>query len=156
MKVIKIACGSAHNAVIVDECKEESKTGSSRKLYTWGSGLDGRLGHGDTENKQVPIKVEILSPLDIQDVSCGFLHTAVVGSGKLFTFGHNGFGQLGSGDAVSKHSPYQIVSKLFTDSGEVKQVTCGGFHTVCLCSDNLIYSWGDNSSGKKQINKFLS
>jgi len=147
-KVQKIACGSAHNAVMAINTEEESKEGKpiNRQLFTWGLGADNRLGHGNAENKLVPTKVDFFEGIDIEDTSCGFMHTAVIGSGKLYTFGYNEFGQLGSGDKKSKNLPYCVNSKaLGTD---VKQVFCGGYHTICVCIDNSVYSWGDNESGQ--------
>lgn len=42
-----IACGSNHSAAIT----------SNGELYTWGSGEDGCLGHGDTANQLRPKQV---------------------------------------------------------------------------------------------------
>jgi secretion-regulating guanine nucleotide exchange factor len=47
-KVIQIACGSEHGLVLTD----------SYKLYTFGWGEHGNLGHGDTYNSAIPQLVE--------------------------------------------------------------------------------------------------
>ena len=53
--VTDISCGSSHSTVIVD----------NKRLYTWGSGEFGRLGHGDEEVQLLPKLVcsSILLPL---------------------------------------------------------------------------------------------
>lgn len=42
--IIDISCGGAHSAAIA----------RSGKLYTWGRGRYGRLGHGDGEDRNIP------------------------------------------------------------------------------------------------------
>jgi alpha-tubulin suppressor-like RCC1 family protein len=34
----------------------------------------------------------------------------------------------------------------------IKRVSAGGFHTVCLCEDNTLYSWGSGSYGELGLN----
>jgi len=50
-----IACGSNHSAAIT----------SNGELYTWGSGEDGCLGHGDTTNQLRPKQVRKYSKITI-------------------------------------------------------------------------------------------
>jgi alpha-tubulin suppressor-like RCC1 family protein len=158
MKVVKIVCGRAHNAAIAfpgDDLSPapDSKLPSSgpgiRQLYTWGCGLDGRLGQGDSLDKLVPSLVEGLKGQDVEDVDCGFLHTAALSKGNIFMFGNNEFGQLGTGDQKSQNTPYCLNVRGYFKDELVKQVYCGGFHTVCFCSDHNLYSWGANSKGKQ-------
>jgi len=47
-------------------------------LYSWGKGIDGQLGHGNTKNMSRPQKIEGLSGVD--SVSCGTNHTLVLTS----------------------------------------------------------------------------
>ena len=149
MHVQKIACGSAHNAALA-RSDEESKELVKNQVYTWGLGADYRLGHVSDENKPVPTKVNFFVGYDVEDIACGFMHTAVICGGKLFTFGQNEFGQLGTGDKKIRELPHCVNEKAFV--GDVRQVSCGGFHTVCICADNKIYSWGNNESGNMTAN----
>jgi alpha-tubulin suppressor-like RCC1 family protein len=130
---VKIACGRAHNAVLVN-------SENLNQLYTWGCGLEGRLGNGDKVDRNIPCKVESFQE-DISDVECGFLHTAAISKGKLYTFGSNEFGQLGTGDKKFRDAPFLL------NLDNVKTVICGGFHTLCYCEDQSVYSWGSNSNG---------
>ena len=43
-------------------------------LYSWGKGIDGQLGHGNTKNMSKPTKVEALGE-GVESVSCGTNHT---------------------------------------------------------------------------------
>jgi alpha-tubulin suppressor-like RCC1 family protein len=41
-------------------------------VVTWGRGVFGQLGHGDTENYSLPTPVAALVKLKIQTVACGW------------------------------------------------------------------------------------
>lgn len=66
--VEEIACGSHHVAVLT------SKT----EVYTWGKGLNGRLGHGDVQDRHTPTLVEALKDKQVKSISCGSSFTAAV------------------------------------------------------------------------------
>ncbi len=149
MRVTKVACGSAHNAAVAVDLLEESKGKDQtvRQLFTWGLGSENRLGHGTNDNKSVPTRVDFFAGNDVEDVACGLMNTAVIVTGKLFTFGCNEFGQLGTGDKKNRDVPFCVSTKTLQGAGSVLQVACGGYHTVCVCEDNNVYSWGGNESG---------
>lgn len=50
-------------------------------LFSWGSGNHGALGHGSTEDVADPKLVESLSSVVVSEISCGWVHTAVVAGG---------------------------------------------------------------------------
>ena len=82
----------------------------------------------------------------IVHLSCGYLHSAIISNtGELFTFGFNGYGQLGSGNLEAKASPY-ILSNLLGQ--RVLDVCCGAFHTVCVCESGEIYAMGMGNKGQ--------
>eukprot|EP00250_Pteridium_aquilinum_P013741 c21544_g1_i1 orf=570-4103(-) len=66
--VEEIACGSHHVAVLT------SKT----EVYTWGKGANGRLGHGDVQDRHTPTLVEALKDKQVKSISCGSSFTAAV------------------------------------------------------------------------------
>lgn len=45
-EVSKVECGSFHMCAI-----------SNGELYSWGKGIDGQLGHGNTKNQSKPLKI---------------------------------------------------------------------------------------------------
>ena len=51
---------------------------SLSQLYTWGYGLNGRLGHGDDENSSVPRLVEAFKGMKVTMVAGGLDHTLVL------------------------------------------------------------------------------
>jgi hypothetical protein len=66
--VSQISCGESHAAVVA----------TNGKVYTWGSGEYGALGHGNKQNVPTPKAVQSLSQLKVVSVSCGQYHTAFI------------------------------------------------------------------------------
>ena len=66
--VEEIACGSHHVAALT----------SRSELYTWGKGANGRLGHGDIEDRKSPTLVESLRDRHVKNISCGSNFTSCI------------------------------------------------------------------------------
>ncbi|CAL5097466.1 unnamed protein product [Urochloa decumbens] len=66
--VLQIACGSYHVVVLT----------SRSEVFTWGKGANGRLGHGDIEDRKVPTLVEALKDRAVRYIACGANFTAAI------------------------------------------------------------------------------
>ncbi|KAG6406425.1 hypothetical protein SASPL_134025 [Salvia splendens] len=66
--VEQISCGTHHVAVV---------TGRN-EVFTWGKGANGRLGHGDLEDRNVPTMVETLKDTHVKSIVCGSNYTASI------------------------------------------------------------------------------
>ncbi|XP_022773357.1 PH, RCC1 and FYVE domains-containing protein 1-like isoform X2 [Durio zibethinus] len=66
--VEEIACGAYHLAVLT----------SKNEVYTWGKGANGRLGHGDVEDRKTPTLVEGLKDRHIKYIACGSNYSAAI------------------------------------------------------------------------------
>ncbi|XP_047043490.1 PH, RCC1 and FYVE domains-containing protein 1-like [Lolium rigidum] len=66
--VLQVACGSYHVAVLT----------SRSEVFTWGKGANGRLGHGDIEDRKVPTPVEALRDRAVRHIACGANFTAAI------------------------------------------------------------------------------
>ncbi|KAK4253130.1 hypothetical protein QN277_010946 [Acacia crassicarpa] len=66
--VEEIACGAYHVAVLT----------SKNEVYTWGKGANGRLGHGDIEDRKAPTLVEALKDRHVKNIACGSNYSAAI------------------------------------------------------------------------------
>lgn len=48
----------------------------SNDVYSWGQGVNGRLGHGDENDQRIPKVIEALLGKDIRGIDCGPSHSA--------------------------------------------------------------------------------
>ena len=84
----------------------------------------------------------------IVTVACGAEHVvALSNDGRLFSWGRNENGQLGLGDNRQRQSAREIYTFPST-SKVVKDVTCGGTHTLAVTSTDEIFAWGCNGHGQ--------
>ena len=68
------------------------------RLFSWGCGQHGRLGHGKDEDKLEPTEISRFQTVKIVAFSCGESHSAAVTKNlKLYTWGNGVYGRLGNG-----------------------------------------------------------
>ena len=100
-KISHIACGWDHSMAVA----------ANGGLYTWGSGTNGKLGHGDEINCLIPKKVQALESMKVIQVEAGCEHTAALTQdGKMYTWGHGDSGRLGVGSTASSSKPLHVQS----------------------------------------------
>lgn len=51
---------------------------SKNEVYTWGKGANGRLGHGDVEDRKSPTLVESLKDKHVKIIACGSNYSAAI------------------------------------------------------------------------------
>ena len=135
-KFVDIACGYNHSMSVDEE----------GKLFSWGAGADGRLGHENSDDVYEPKQVCALMGKTILHISCGYLHSAVISNaGELITFGFNGYGQLGLGNIETMSLPTTIPN---LQGRHIISAACGAFHTICLTESGEIFSMGMGSKGQ--------
>ena len=67
-RVVAVACGHLHSVVITQ----------GGRLWSWGCGEHGRLGHGDEEDQVGPRLCEALLEYNVRGIGCGGAHTVAV------------------------------------------------------------------------------
>ncbi|XP_061350338.1 PH, RCC1 and FYVE domains-containing protein 1 [Gastrolobium bilobum] len=147
LRVRSVACGSWHTAAIVDVmCDRYRYSTTSGKLFTWGDGDEGRLGHADNGSKLVPTCVSQLVDYDFVQVSCGrMLTVALTTMGKVFAMGSAKYGQLGNPHARDK-AAVMVEGQLKQEF--VKAISCGSYHVAVLTSTRSVYTWGKGENGQ--------
>lgn len=79
------------------------------KVFSWGEGDDGKLGHCSRLSCEKPRLIEALKAKRVRDVACGSSHSAAITSnGELYTWGCGEYGRLGHGDNVTQLRPKQV------------------------------------------------
>lgn len=112
------------------------------RLYTWGRGNLGLLGHGDTDTYEKPTKVAALANKTIRKVSCGLYHTAALTDQKeLWSWGWCFEDNQGMRESFSMQ-PKQLLSNI-----QIRSVTCGHFMSAAISGDGVLYTWGRGTSG---------
>jgi alpha-tubulin suppressor-like RCC1 family protein len=129
-------------------------------LWTWGSNEYGQLGINAAFGDWRSSPAQVGAGTNWRLVSCGTTanttpfnevswrdkrgsnsHMAAIkADGTLWTWGHNGVGELGLNDAnVNRSSPTQVGS-----ATNWKLVSCGGQFTSAIKEDGTLWTWGFN------------
>eukprot|EP00257_Ricinus_communis_P008901 XP_002527043.2 PH, RCC1 and FYVE domains-containing protein 1 [Ricinus communis] len=148
LRTVRAACGVWHTAAVVEVMVGNSSSSncSSGKLFTWGDGDKGRLGHGDKEAKLVPTCVAALVEPNFCQVACGHsLTVALTTSGHVYTMGSPVYGQLGNPQADGK-LPNRVEGRL--SKSFVEEIACGAYHVAVLTSKTEVYTWGKGANGR--------
>lgn len=110
-------------------------------LWTWGLGMNGRLGNGSTATVSTPVLV--LGGYSWSQVSLGGGNNGgITHDGRLFTWGATQTGTgLGDGSGSSRSSPVQLAGASYV------QVKMGTSNSHAIRTDGTLWAWGYNSEG---------
>lgn len=111
----------------------------NRDVYSFGTG---RTGHGDTDGRLIPTKIETLS--NAKQVAAGTWHSLILlENGDVYSFGWNKYGQLGDGTLTDRLAPTKIETL-----SNAKQVAVGHEHSLVLLENGDVYSFGYGFGGR--------
>ncbi|ESN95343.1 hypothetical protein HELRODRAFT_114744 [Helobdella robusta] len=127
-EVVHVACGENHTAVL-------TRNGG---VFTFGAGMYGQLGHGNTSSESNPKKIFELMGFVVSMVACGRNHTVVYveSKSKVYTFGLGSNGQLGSNTRSSSAEPTVAKSLALKKGTFVRCIYAGGDQTFVVISDS--------------------
>lgn len=132
---------------------------SDGTVVAWGYNQYGQLGNGTTVGGPTPVAVSATGALagkTVVAVVAGYLHSMVLCSdGTVVTWGYNGFGQLGTGNTTDSFAPVAVTTSTGALAGKtVVSITSGVYHSIAVCADGTVASWGYNSgnSGNGGLN----
>ncbi|KAL0210367.1 hypothetical protein RCL1_004803 [Eukaryota sp. TZLM3-RCL] len=129
LNVVVLSAGEAHSAAVL----------ADGTVKTWGSGANGRTGHGDTVDRSIPATVNGI--VDAVQVACGGSHTLVLRRNRqVLGFGVNTNGQIGDNTKNVRMAPTPTHGLT-----QVVSISAGTVHSVALKSDGTVWSWGANS-----------
>jgi len=115
-------------------------------IWVWGANFDGQLGDGTTQYSPFMKQVVFPDALTFTKVEAGRRHTVALDqNGEVWTWGHNGSGQLGDSTTTDRLTPVKVQipeGMTFTD------VYAGGGRTMALTASGEYWGWGFNGNGR--------
>ena len=120
----------------------------------WGRNVEGQLGDntGGYLGAQHNMPVSVLAGNVVLGLAAGFAHSlALCQYGTVSAWGQNSNGQLGDTTTTGRLSPVGVNADMLVSALYGKTVTgiaAGGFHSLALCSDGTVASWGADDSGQ--------
>ena len=131
-----VSCGCQHVVVVKND-------GS---VWSRGYNGNGQLGLNDNTDRTTFTQVTTNINNDVKEVICGWYQTLIIkNDGSLWACGRNNNGQLGLGDTTDRTTFTKVTANINND---VKQVSCGYYHTVILKNDGRIWTCGFNGLGQ--------
>lgn len=151
--VVKISAGGSHCLALC----------SDGTLVAWGVNTNGQFGNNSTTSSLVPVFVPMsggLSGKTVTSISAGSDYSLVCANGTAVVWGYNDYpGSLGIGGSTYYNNvlvPTNVVSSGILAGKTVATVealfSSGDSHSLLVCSDGTVASWGENSSGQLGTN----
>jgi len=138
--IVQVAAGHGHSAVVT----------RSKKLFTFGWGECGQLGHGGCADEHAPRLVDPLAKRGIMlyDCALGAYHSlARTTTADVYSWGANGTGQLGHGDTRARGVPAMVVA-LEGDDFEIVRLAAGSGHSAAVTRTGDCFVWGEVTDGR--------
>jgi alpha-tubulin suppressor-like RCC1 family protein len=140
--VIAISAGADHSLAVC----------SDGTLVAWGDNKFGQLGNNSLTASTVPVAVSTAGALSgkmvIAVVAGTNFSLALCSDGTVVSWGDNAFGQLGDNSTVLRKVPVAVYTAGVLSGKTVIAISNGQFHSLALCSDGTLFSWGGNFSGQ--------
>eukprot|EP01080_Neovahlkampfia_damariscottae_P000518 gene518-8031_t len=134
--ITKVAAYNVHSIILRDGA-----------VYSFGEGKRRRLGLGSSEDDKSSPTLITTSIGTTIDICVGSEHSLLLNNeGKVFSFGHNKYGQTGQG-TTSGDTEIPTAVKGFYNQDIIK-ISCGGDHSVMLNKYGEVFSFGRASKGE--------
>ena len=106
-------------------------------VWSWGQNNDGELGLGNTTEYDEPQQITDITE-KITDVKTGYYHSiALTEKGEVYTWGYNGYGQLGNGTSENSTTPVKV-----TGLKNVAKIDAYKYMTIVSTQNGEVYVWG--------------
>ena len=143
-EIVSVSLGRVHSGLLTSE----------QRVFTWGYNANGPLGDGTNLNSNTPIDITSNFNLNVGETIVniylgGFHSSAITSDGRVFTWGYNGYGQLGDGTILHSSLPIDITSQFNLEIGEVVTSLALGYkHSSAITSNGRMFTWGYNQIGQ--------
>ncbi|XP_012230297.1 RCC1 and BTB domain-containing protein 1 [Linepithema humile] len=126
-----------------------------KMVYALGNNIAGCLGTGDAHSTLYPKKIDALCSKEIKTFAYGSgPHVlALTEKGEVYSWGHNGYCELGNGTCNQGLTPTLVTMPSVGAVGSLNvkcivDIACGSHHSLALTEDGEVYAWGQNNCGQ--------
>ena len=92
------------------------------------------------------IPMQVTGLTDVIAIAAGFYHSlALESNGTVWAWGKNANGQLGNGSTTDSLTPVQVI---FAPGVTITAIAGGGFHSLALDSNGVLWAWGQGGNGQ--------
>ena len=126
----------------------------SRSVYSCGRGGSGRLGHGDTNNCNIPTEIDALVYSNIVAISTGNYHSLFLDeNGNVYSCGMYANGRIGHGN-ITDNKYYPTIIDTYSnldsiiDRPNIVAISSYSDHSLALDENGYVYSYGIGFSGQ--------
>lgn len=144
-EIIQVALGYHHSSALT----------SYGRIFTWGFNGRGQLGDGTQESRLIPTDITMNIPLSenesIIHISMAWdFSAALTSSGRLFMWGSNGNGTLGTGTSDTYlMNPTEITNQFILSPGDkIISVEINCVSSAVLTQEGRLFMFGSNGSGQ--------
>jgi len=97
-----------------------------------------------------PTIIDSFSTFEVIKISCGEGHCLAIINDSSFSgikcpwsWGNNKFGQIGQGSTIKINlpSPINLLLDYINDKSEFEEISCGGYHSLCLIKRKKNINW---------------
>jgi alpha-tubulin suppressor-like RCC1 family protein len=145
-KITQIDVGSQHSCVLK----------SDTSIWCWGNNQDSQLANGSYiyySLQQTQVRDSRYRPfLYSKAVTAGVFHTcALIRTGTVWCWGHNGSGQLGDRTTTNRNYPVQVIRADGIALSGITHIDAGLDSTCARNSSGYVFCWGNGSAVGAQL-----
>jgi len=144
---LDIGCHLVSKEYVIENYPELVPWMKTPALWTWGSGVYGRLGNnatGSLASRSSPVQT-VSNGTNWKQVATGQSYSGGIKTdGTLWLWGFNFAGGLGDNTTANRSSPVQTVSNVTT----WKSITVNGAMAAAIKTDGTLWTWGLNTYGQ--------
>ena len=134
--MVDISCGSSHSLSL----------DSAGKIYSWGNGQGGRLGHGREVGENAPRQIMDLKDREVQAIDAGDATSSCMTQEEhVFMWGCGLNGRLGNGN--TQNELYPMLSEEIKHLN-VLNMKMGTNTSFAILESRKVLAWGSSKNGK--------
>ncbi|RZK61278.1 MAG: RCC1 repeat-containing protein, partial [Hymenobacter sp.] len=140
-RYVQVATGNTHSLALA----------ADGTVYAWGRNKYGQLAGIHTFNYTPEPILPGAAPAStryVQVAAGGDYSLGLTAEGTLYGWGHNIYGELGTGTIDAASAPVAVSQGAIPAGTRFVQVAAGTQHSLALAADGTLYAWGYNTSGQ--------